>query len=381
MCALTVKQTKPAQAATWPDLTAFSLFAGAGGMDLGVQQAGFNIVASVEADPNACATLRFNQGSSANVIEADIRTINQMALQERQLLRGNLDLLFGGPPCQTFSQIGKQEGLRDLRGMLLFEMVRFAEMLNPKVIMIENVRGLISAKGPRGERGEILKTLLLDLTNLGYDCDYKVLNAADFGVAQKRFRVFIVAVKKPLQKFKFPEPTHADDAENGLFSSLLPHVTVGEVISDLPIPTNKAEVEIIPSHVDVTPPGDIRRITGVGEGSHLAKELHLPLSQRGELSKKDTTKFLRASRIRPSNTLRCGEIFYHPTENRYLTPREYLRIHGYPDAFKLSGPIRSRTGVVKQLDQHRLVANSVPPQLARAIAESILDCLAIENHA
>mgnify|MGYP001099171626 CR=1 FL=1 len=129
------------------------------------------------------------------------------------------------------------------------------------------------------------------------------------------------------------------------------------------------------SHVDVTPAGDQRRINGVPEGSHLAKCINLPAEQRGGLTKKDTTKFLRAHRDKPANTLRCGEVFYHPTENRYLTPREYMRLHGYPDTYELRGPVRGRTGVVKVLDQHRLVANSVSPPVARAVAMSIREAL------
>jgi len=84
-------------------------------------------------------------------------------------------------------------------------------------------------------------------------------------------------------------------------------------------------------------------------------------------------------RGRPSNTLRCGEIFFHPCEDRYLTPREYMRLHGYDDNYKLLGPIRSRTGKVKYLDQHRQVANSVPPPLAFAIGEKIMEYLDEQN--
>lgn len=109
----------------------------------------------------------------------------------------------------------------------------------------------------------------------------------------------------------------------------------------------------------------------MSEGSFLAGELHLPASQRGKLTKKDTTKFRRLSFSEPSLTLRCGEIFFHPVEDRYLTPREYMRIHGYPDTYLLKGPVRGRSGRVRYLDQHRQVANSVPPPVAYAIAKEI----------
>jgi DNA (cytosine-5)-methyltransferase 1 len=100
---------------------------------------------------------------------------------------------------------------------------------------------------------------------------------------------------------------------------------------------------------------------------------------RCNLLSKDTTKYLRLNRSKPANTLRCGEIFYHPTQDRYLTPREYMRIHGYDDDYMLCGPIRSRTGTVKNLDQHRQVANSVPPPLAYALGDEIRRYLHEQN--
>ena len=106
----------------------------------------------------------------------------------------------------------------------------------------------------------------------------------------------------------------------------------------------------------------------------------LVLEQIGGLTKKDTTKFLRLDRNRPSNTLRGGEIFYHPIEDRYLTPREYMRIHGYPDNYVLRGPIRGRTGAVRDLDQHRQIGNSVPPPLAKAVAIKIKEIIVCQKY-
>ena len=160
---------------------------------------------------------------------------------------------------------------------------------------------------------------------------------------------------------------------------LIPYVTVGEVIKGLGKPTAKIPRVTVydrtNSHVDVTPDRDRERISQVPEGSYLAAQTHLSVKLRGGLQPKDTTKYLRLHRKRPSNTLRCGEIFYHPTEDRYLTPREYMRIHGYPDSYVLKGPIRSRTGSVKNLDQHRQIANSVPPPLAEILGKQIMGFL------
>ena len=128
----------------------------------------------------------------------------------------------------------------------------------------------------------------------------------------------------------------------------------------------------MPSHVDVTPPRDRERINGVPEGECLAKQLQLPADQRQRLDpKKDTTKFRRLAWNEPALTLRGGEVFYHPNDNRYLTPREYMRLHGFSDEHLLFGPIRARSGTVRDLDQHRQVANAVPPPLAEAVANAL----------
>ena len=161
--------------------------------------------------------------------------------------------------------------------------------------------------------------------------------------------------------------------------SFAPYVGSGIALNGLGEPAPKIRGQTIydreDSHVDVTPERDRERIAKVPEGSYLAAQVHLGEELRRGLSPKDTTKYLRLHRNRPSNTLRCGEIFYHPTENRYLTPREYMRIHGYPDNYYLKGPIRSRTGTVRNLDQHRQIANSVPPPLARILGTQIADYL------
>jgi len=356
---------------------ALSLFSGAGGMDLGVTEAGFEILASIEKDPYCCETLRFAaelDNLTTKVIEADIKNVEPLQLmQDLDIQVGELDLLFGGPPCQSFSQIGKKKGLEDERGLLLFQMTRFAEVLQPKVIFIEQVKGLLSARGRDGEKGSILQLLLTNLEELGYVPKWKVINAANYGVPQLRERVFIIATKE-FNGFKFPEPTHSSRIQPSLLNDSKPFVTVGEVITGLGQPElkNGGDYQREDSHVDPTPAGDRFRINGVPEGSYLAAQSdHLPKEQIKGLTKKDTTKFLRTSRTKPSKTLRGGEIFFHPTENRYLTPREYMRIHGFPDSYLLKGPIRGRSGRVRNLDQYRQIANSVPPTVAKILAQEI----------
>ena len=366
------------------DFSAISLFSGAGGLDIGVIQAGFRVHACIELDHNACDTLRCaveRRKDDTLVYEGDIKAFTpEQILEDVGKKPGEIDLLFGGPPCQAFSLIGKQKALEDERGMLLFQMIRYARAMRPRIVMMEQVKGLLSAKDTTGKRGGVLEKLLNDFSDLGYVVKYKVCLAADYGAAQLRERVILIATRDR-NGFEFPPPKYRNPKDSNLFSSLPPWKTVGEVLRGLPKPQSKIPgstqyPDEFKNHVDVTPTRDRERIHYVPEGLYLASQAdRLPKDLVVNLKPCDTTKYLRTSRQRPSNTLRCGEIFFHPTEDRYLTPREYMRIHGYPDDYLLKGPIRSRTGSVKNLDQHRQVANSVPPPLAFAMAEQVRDYL------
>jgi len=360
-------------------LKMISLFSGIGGLDAGLHDVGFSPLFCSELDENAAKTLRNWLSSKKIVAEfaSDVTSIEpEKLMRTLGLSPGELDLLAGGPPCQAFSLIGKRRSLNDERGILLFEMARYASAFLPKVILIEQVRGLISACCLDMERGGVLRILIEKLECLGYKIKYKIVRAADYGVAQLRDRVLIIASQE--KEFNFPEPSHKPSGNSrsnlDIFGSLKsPYLTVFDVIGDLPKPVLKGEKEEIPNHVDVTPSRDRERIHGVPEGDYLARQLHLPEQQRRMLNpKKDTTKFRRLAWNEPSLTLRGGEVFYHPTQDRYLTPRECMRLHGFRDDHLLFGPIRGRTGSVRDLDQHRLVANAVPPPLAKAIGSAIL---------
>jgi len=357
---------------------ALSIFSGAGGMDIGVNDAGFDILAEIEIDKYCCQSLRVNaerEKRNTIIFETDIREVNPEELMNKLNMKPKeLDLLFGGPPCQPFSLAGKQKSLEDIRGPLLFEILRFAKILKPKVIFIEQVKGLLSAKGEKGKKGEVFDLFIRELEKINYTPKWQICCAADYGVPQIRERVIIIATYGK-NGFTFPEHTHAPKEQTYGFFEIEPYKTVGEALSGLGKPSGKVPgttfYNRVDSHVDVTPMRDKERIANVPEGTYLASQTHLSKDILCGLQPKDTTKYLRLGRDRPSNTLRCGEIFYHPTENRYLTPREYMRLHGYRDDYILLGPIRSRTGTVKNLDQHRQVANSVPPPLAFAIANKI----------
>ena len=344
-------------------LKAISLFAGAGGLDVGVDQAGFKTICSIEQDPHCATTLR-NNAVGKTIWQVDIRALDAVGASEALGIKpGDIALLHGGPPCQPFSQIGKKGGISDPRGQLAFEMVRFAEALRPAAVMIEQVPQFLRAKAT--EHTMVVDVLHEAFWKIGYELRATVLDALDFQVPQKRKRAILVCVPRGLS-FEFPfdlkgaRPT-----------------TVGEAIGDLPAASLPGQNPLVPNHIDVTPPRDRHRISYVLEGQWLSKSKDAPADVVQRLTPKDSTKFRRLHRKLPSLTLRCGEMPYHPLENRYVTPREAARIQGFPDRYVFTGPIRRRTGTVSSLDQHRQVANAVPPPLAKSIASGIKSSLCL----
>ena len=353
-------------------MKALSIFSGCGGLDIGVESAGFENVANIELDEYASKTLqawRELRGKNNDIIKKDIKEIDPRIFKDK-----NIQLLHGGPPCQAFSLIGKRMSLDDPRGLLLFETIRFAEIIKPKAILIENVKGLLSAPDEKGNKGGAFDLFIKELSRLNYVSKWAVINSADYGIPQRRERVFIIATLGK-NGFTFPNPTHSEEVEDLTLFPLQPYENTWKHISNLPKPVKKGEKENFPNHIDVTPERDIERISYVPEGSYLACQENAPDSIKMNLTKKDTTKFRRLAKGDPALTLRGGEIFYHPTENRYLTPREYMRLHTFPDELILQGPIRGRSGTVKNLDQHRQIANAVPPKLAELIAKELIKVL------
>ena len=340
-------------------LKALSLFAGAGGLDIGVGNAKFETVCSVELDPHCVSTLRRNARRKV-VWQVDIRALDPSRVADSLNLQpGELGLLHGGPPCQPFSQIGKQRGLADPRGDLVFEMVRFADALHPKAVLIEQVPRFLSAMASDSETMEDL--LREEFYKIGYDLYVETLDALQYGVAQRRKRAIIVGLPRGTA-FEFPL---------GRSGAL----TVGKAFKGLPPPSAPGETPPLPNHIDITPARDAERISWVPEGSWLSKVADAPPDIIRKLTRKDTTKYRRLDRESPSLTLRCGEPPYHPIEDRYITPRESARLQGFPDKYVFEGPIRRRTGTVRDLDQHRQVANAVPPPLAQAMAVNIRGAL------
>ena len=342
--------------------SAISLFAGAGGLDIGVDAAGFRTICAIELDPHCVSTLQLN-ARGKDVWQVDVRALDPKGVALAvDVKRGELGLLHGGPPCQPFSQIGKRGGVDDPRGQLAFEMVRFAKALRPGAVLIEQVPKFLATKAA-GDM-TVLDALTEAFHAIGYTLRTTVLDAADYGVPQRRKRAFIVAVPEG-QAFDFP-----------LVGGRRP-MTVGEAIGDLPPATLRDCDPLVPNHVDVTPARDRHRISFVAEGEWLSKSKAAPPDVVQRLTPKDSTKFRRLHRDLPSLTLRCGEALYHPLEDRYLTPREAARIQGFPDGHVFVGPIRRRTGTVRNLDQHRQVANAVPPPLAKSVAADVKSALCL----
>ncbi|WP_322958370.1 DNA cytosine methyltransferase [Mycoplasmopsis felis] len=178
------------------------LFAGAGGLAIGLEKAGFEHIGLVEIDKNAANTLRLNR-TKWNVIQEDISILSNQDLEKKfNIKKFELDLLSGGPPCQSFSYAGKRLGLEDIRGTMFYHYAMFLEKLKPKFFLFENVKGLLSI-----DKGKTFETIYDILSSKGYEIKYKVLNAYDYKVPQKRERLILIGIRKDLinkVNFNFP---------------------------------------------------------------------------------------------------------------------------------------------------------------------------------
>ncbi|MCC8114351.1 MAG: DNA cytosine methyltransferase [Bacteroidales bacterium] len=209
-------------------LTSISLFSGAGGLDIGMEQAGFSTLSAVEICPDFSQTLRLNQSKGLHIdgtkrkylegtqiLTEDIRNISASDLNPKGI---EIDCLVGGPPCQAFSSAGKQESIFDNRGALVYQYLRMLKEIQPRTFIFENVRGLVTARGMKGEPGEVLHELLRIMRQIGYSSHAMLLNSADFGSYQRRVRCFIIGSRIGNAP-ETPLPTHGKEAlEANLFS-------------------------------------------------------------------------------------------------------------------------------------------------------------------
>ena len=225
------------------DLPVISLFSGAGGLDIGFDQAGFRTAAMVEFDPACCRTLRKNM-PDVPVIEGDINQIETSAILSAAGLKPlDAALVIGGPPCQSFSLAGKRMGLDDPRGRLVLEFIRVVREALPKAFVMENVKGLTNWEGGKALdaiMNEAQAPVVFHGKTYQYKVCYKVLNAADYGAPQFRERVFIVGNRIDCD-FVFPKKLYGPHNNN---DGLLPYKTVRDAICDLPPATPPSEVAL-----------------------------------------------------------------------------------------------------------------------------------------
>ncbi len=216
------------------ELSAFSLFCGAGGLDLGAYKAsshGCKIKTKIAIDcwKDACDTLRGYLGNEILVLEQDITKIaNPLNYWKEQLqCTTPPDLIYGGPPCQAFSQAGKQKALKDPRGVLIYDYLRFVDEIHPKYFFMENVSNIKAVNG-----GKLYKSIIKKIDSMGYNVADGILCAADYGAPQKRRRCVFIGIDKKLGNIILPFPTHSDTVS---FFPLKPYMTVGEAFSNLPV--------------------------------------------------------------------------------------------------------------------------------------------------
>lgn len=340
--------------------TVVSLFSGAGGIDIGFHRAGYRILLSTDIWPLACQTLEKNK-MGGEVITGDIREIDFLTLKKK--MKRKIDVLVGGPPCPPFSKsrfyrVEKKRGLHDESGAFTVEeYFRAVEQLNPSVFLFENVHGFVYK--PHIQALEFLK----DKSNeLGYSVEYKVVNAADYGVPQTRERFICVGVKKNLKRFQYPQPTHKDAAEIGGDdkNTLSPWVTCGDVLSDLDFDLPEDEKMQAGSKdkelLKLVPPGE-NYLFFTKERGHPT-----PLFK---WRSRYWSFLLKLSPRRPSWTIQASHSNnmgpFH-WKNRFLRISEIKRIQTFPDDYVILGSYR---------DQWRQIGNAVPPKLAQIFAKAI----------
>lgn len=399
--------------------TVVDLFSGAGGLSVGFKWAGADIIHAVEEDRWAAATYALNFPEVPLTI-CDIRNISS---HDIPALVGVLpDVVVGGPPCQGFSHSNTAfRDPKDPRNSLFMDFVRFADALRPRACLIENVKGLLSTTNHDGQ--PVMDIITTSFESIGYRTSFRVLDAADYGVPQRRERLIIVAIRgRSKTSFDWPEPSHAPATRAGqmpmrLFSGdqpLAKHVSLWQAISDLPLVTHRAydaqesyrfEPEtayqrfmrqgagpVIHNH---EPMRHTRRVTErfsrirYGESEEDVAQEFSP-RRRGAPSRLSGRTYSQNSRRQhpdsPCNTIVASAHtnYIHPYLDRNFTVRETLRIQSFPDTFILKGKravlsrkLSERKGYLDDLylDQRAQVGNAVPPLLAYALAQSLCRAL------
>lgn len=323
------------------------LFAGGGGLALGMSLAGFHHVLLNEFETAACKTLKTNK-PEWNVIEGDVRHIDFTPL------RGKIDFLSGGFPCQAFSYAGKGAGFNDTRGTLFFELARAVKEIQPKVFMGENVKGLISH-----EKGRTFETIKNTIAELGYTLvEPRVLRAIMYQVPQKRERLILIAIRNDIAQnveFHWPTPYHEVlTLRDALYKSVIYE-------NDVPVSEGAQYPEKKKRVLAMVPQG--------GDWRNLPEEVAKDyMGGSWLLGGGKTGMARRLSLDEPSLTLTCSPCQKqtercHPLETRPLSVREYARIQTFPDNWAFQGSMS---------DKYKQIGNAVPVNLAWAVGRSLI---------
>lgn len=331
---------------------AIDLFSGAGGLHIGFEKAGFEIRLCVDNDDLVEKTHKRNF-PTIPMIHRDINLVGAEEIRN-YLDNGVVDIVIGGPPCQGFSTIGKRSSSneekrkkKDPRNELVLTYARLIKELQPKFIVMENVKGILTL-----ENGAYLQKVLNILRETGYNVDYKLINMADYGVPEIRERVIIIGNRLGLP-VSFPAPDHSDNPND----NLPPWENCWSVLSDLEgLPDNPEFNHVALKHTEK----NIARYKLIPEGGRLPED-NLPK----ELYRKNFgNTYKRLSRTRPALTMVPGNDAFpiHPTLNRSLTVREAARIQTFPDSMVFEGNRRQ---------QGHQVGNAVPPLFSQKLASFI----------
>lgn len=319
------------------DITGIELFAGAGGLALGLEEAGIKGLLFNEIDTTCCDTLRTNR-PDWNVQCQDIHTMDFSEY------KGKVDLVSGGFPCQAFSQAGKRLGFEDTRGTLFYEFARCIKEVQPKMFLAENVKGLVSH-----DNGRTLATILDVFRELGYDVQTQVLNASYYGVGQKRERLIIIGCRMGFGiKFEYPI---ADTTQTTLQTAL----------KDCPPSKGVQYSEKKKKVFELVPPGGcwVNLPESVAK-EYMGKSFYSGGGRRGMARRISWNEPCLTLTCSPSQkqTDRC-----HPDEARPFTVREYARIQSFPDEWEFCGGLGA---------QYKQIGNAVPVEMARRIGVEIV---------
>jgi len=368
-----------------------SLFSGAGGLDIGLEQAGFETAICVENDADCRATLkhnrpewklfdkseRFDQGKLETREPGNIREIDvDELLDYADLEKGEAALVVGGAPCQPFSNIGKRNGKDDKKnGDLFLEFVRFVKGTEPKAFIFENVAGITQSK-----HNSVIKYMIDSFSGSGYNISYNILNAADFGVPQRRERFFLIGIKN-YDLPAFPLPTHSKDnkswqnfiADLNEKPSYIPKAwkSVKEAFNELPKDYEKREDYAVMNCTAKV----VHRMTFIDQGENfkvLPMELRPNCWKNGKHQGQDT--FGRLVYDLPSVTIRTAAYnpskgrYIHPLENRGLNTIEMAALQDFPKDWYFKCHNKNKITLVSGGKQ---IGNAVPPGLARALGIAI----------